>query len=139
MAELSQAHPHESSNELPMPEGQAAPEVQREVDEQAEENKASLMSENFAGEAAADHSNVELEGKIGEYGDYSVDLRPSGDVVSVLNLGIQKAFFGFLTVEGAGKVSVTADLLGGLLALAEKSNKSWLVGIAQKLRSVSGR
>lgn len=77
----------------------------------------------------------ELEGKIGNVGDYSVDLDMKGTVTA--DAKAEKAVGQFLTVKGS--LTVQADVVGMILAKYKTSTNPLIKGMAEKLSLLTGR
>ena len=86
-----------------------------------------------------DLEGVELEGKIGQVGDYSVDAKEDGTVESKAQVAYEKQLLPFLKVKGSAGVSIDLDIVAGVTALAEKSGNGILKAGAAALAKAMGR
>jgi L-alanine-DL-glutamate epimerase-like enolase superfamily enzyme len=61
----------------------------------------------------------EVEGKIGEVGQYSVDVMPDANVNADASVAYEQMFGKFLKVKAVGGLQVELDTIGGLKELVK--------------------
>lgn len=81
----------------------------------------------------------ELEGKLGEYGSYAVDVKADGTVEGDLSGQIEKSFGSWLKVKGQLTGGVELDLVGGLVELTKDSKSEILKGLVASIAKALGK
>jgi hypothetical protein len=74
----------------------------------------------------------EVEGKIGDFGSYGLDVADDGSATGDVELHVDKEFFGFLTIKGSGSFAVRADLLAGARNVVKKNASSFISSVGSK-------